>query len=40
MCVLVFLVFRGVVALVSLVARQVGRRRPPDPRDDELVLAA
>jgi hypothetical protein len=39
-CLLGFLVCRGVVALVSLVARQVGRRQPPDARDDELVLAA
>jgi hypothetical protein len=40
MCVLVFFMCRGVVALVSFVDRQVGRRRPHDPRDDELVLAA
>jgi hypothetical protein len=39
MCVLVFLACRGVVAVVSVVARHIGRQ-PHDPRDDEFVLAA
>jgi hypothetical protein len=40
MCVLVFLMARGVGALVSFLIRQGRRRRPPDPERDELVLAA
>ena len=40
MCVIVFLVARGVGLLASRIAERRGRKPPPDVRDDELVLAA
>jgi hypothetical protein len=39
-CLLVFLLARGVVGLVSLLTRRRHRDDPPRDRDDDLVLAA
>ncbi|HEX4529877.1 MAG TPA: hypothetical protein VIA11_10670 [Acidimicrobiia bacterium] len=40
MCMIVFLVARGVALLALRLAERRGRKRPPEGRDDELVLAA
>jgi hypothetical protein len=40
MCVIVYLVARGVGLLVSRLAERRGRKPGPDVRDDEWVLAA
>jgi hypothetical protein len=40
MCVLVFLMVRGVVALVDVINRRRHRDDPPRRDDDDLVLAA
>ena len=39
-CVIVFLVARGVSLLVARLAERRGRKPPPGSGDDELVLAA
>jgi hypothetical protein len=40
MCVLVFLMVRGVAALVNVISRRRHRDDPPHRDDDDLVLAA
>ena len=39
-CVIVFLLMRGVSLLVARLAERRGRKQPPSSHDDELVLAA
>jgi len=40
MCVIVYLVVRGVAFLVSRLSERWGRKPPRDARDDEWVLVA
>jgi hypothetical protein len=39
-CIIVFLLARGVSLIASRIAKRRDRKPPPDGRDDELVLAA
>jgi hypothetical protein len=39
-CIVAFLVWRGIGLMASWIAERRGRRPPPDTQDDELVLAA